>query len=848
MTKRIAPKHIAPQHIGTQDQRLRSMLCIHELTVADLERLRTWAPDIAAVLLPGVPRRDSTSECRFHTNGKLCISKSDGAWYDHAAGRGGWCPLALIRHLKECSAEQAVTWGRAWLADHTGPGACGSSSPGVADDAAAVARAEFAAAVIENSVPVAGTPAEAYLNSRGLARPFPDCVRYLPNARLGEGALVGILTAGGTNVGVQIGYLDPHGCKSTVAPARRVFLLDIEVRGVFAIASSADEVAHDGPVIVEGLEDALSCAQAGASRTVIGVPGVARLGSFSLKGGECAVVFRDGDPEGSAADKALIKALDHLMLSGANVRVTETPPGGDANSILQSDGPAAIQSLVRDAPAAELSVRGEVQRLSSLDRLSYELERAPVAKRLGIRATVLDELVKQVHRETAVEQSADPLADEPWVGEVDFGSAMDAAFAEMKRYVVADEAQLAAAVVWCAHAHLVHSAAVRLAVSPKLAIQAPDRGCGKSTLLEVLGCLSPRAMTASSISTAAVYRVIEAQRPTLLIDEADRMLSGRNDELVGVLNSSHRRAGAYVVRTEEVGGTRVPVRFSTWGAVAFAGINRLPDTLQDRSIVVTLRKALPNEVADHLRDGSSPALTDLRRQFAAWAAALTELPDPKLSVALYNRQGDNWRVLFSIATLAGPAWVDRINRAANSSLRADNPGRLTALLTSIRRAFGERDRMTTSDLIVHMLADQDEDWATANRGRPVTAAWLRERLTDVINPAGAQKWRERGRDARGYLKLQFEDAWVRYLPQPPVEHVSAVAEPDPGVAGSTIIEPAAPVRRTNSAKHSTKAPARRTPKSRTADATPISEMPAMSAIPTGGTAETAVTDSGEELL
>lgn len=736
------------------------------LTASEAERLRTWAPEIAAALLPGVARRDSAGECRFHANGKLCISKSDGAWYDHAAGRGGWCPLALIRRLKDYSAAQAIAWARTWLTDHVGMGVCNGDNAG--DDAAAAARAEFAAMVIEASVPVAGTPAEVYLNERGLVGPFPDCVRYFPDARLGEGALVGILTAGDKAVGVQIGYLDPQGRKSTVAPQRRVFLLDTDARGVFAMSSDADEVAHAGPVIAEGVEDALSLAQAGAARAIIGVPGIARLGSVSLKNGECAVVFRDGDPEGSPADKALAKAIDRLLLDGATVRVTSTPAGGDANSILQSDGPAAIHSLVRDAQVAELSAEGEVQRLSRLDRLAYEIERAPVAKRLGIRATVLDGLVKQGHRETVAEQAADPLTDEPWTGEVELGAAMDAALAEIKRYVVADEAQLAAAIAWAVHTHLVHSDAVNLAVSPKLAIQAPDRGCGKSTLLEVLGCLAPRSMTASSISAAAIYRVVEAQQPTLFLDEADRMLNGRNDEMVGILNSSHRRAGAFVMRTEEVNGTRVPVRFSTWCGMAFAGISTLPDTLQDRSIVVTLRKALSGEVADHLRDGSSPALTDLRRQFAAWAAALIKLPDPEMPAALFNRSGDNWRTLFAIAALAGPAWIDRIKLAAMSSLPADNPGRLTALLTSIRKALEGRVRIGTTELLDKMNDDQEEDWSVANRGKKITSAWLRERLKQVIKPPHSQEWKHHGKDIRGYSRQQFDDAWQRYLPPPTV--------------------------------------------------------------------------------
>ena len=62
-----------------------------------------------------------------------------------------------------------------------------------------------------------GTPAAAYLRSRGLVPPFPPGVRWLEGARLGEGAIVGVLTTAlGDPVGIQLGYPDPQGRKSVM--------------------------------------------------------------------------------------------------------------------------------------------------------------------------------------------------------------------------------------------------------------------------------------------------------------------------------------------------------------------------------------------------------------------------------------------------------------------------------------------------------------------------------------------------------------------------------------------------------------------------------------------------------
>src|SRR5262249_36968660 len=67
-------------------------------------------------------------------------------------------------------------------------------------------------------------------------------------------------------------------------------------------------------------------------------------------------------------------------------------------------------------------------------------------------------------------------------------------------------------------------------------------------------------------------------------------------------------------------------------------------------------------------------------------------------------------------------------------------------------------------------ADDQEEWATANRGRAVTDYWLRDNLRHLLIPPGTQQWEDpvrggkRGKHYRGYLKEQFEKAWERYLP------------------------------------------------------------------------------------
>lgn len=63
--------------------------------------------------------------------------------------------------------------------------------PGDDDDDHEIVNAAIAQELIDKLVDPMGTPAEGYLLSRGITGPLPDCVRFLPHARCGEGALAG---------------------------------------------------------------------------------------------------------------------------------------------------------------------------------------------------------------------------------------------------------------------------------------------------------------------------------------------------------------------------------------------------------------------------------------------------------------------------------------------------------------------------------------------------------------------------------------------------------------------------------------------------------------------------------
>jgi hypothetical protein len=108
----------------------------------------------------------------------------------------------------------------------------------------------------------------------------------------------------------------------------------------------------------------------------------------------------------------------------------------------------------------------------------------------------------------------------------------------LRRYVILESEGYIAAALFILHAYALEASTI----SPRLAITSPEMQCGKTTLLSVLESLVPKPLKADNVTAAAVFRVVESARPTLLIDEADSFLKD-NEELRGVLNSGHRSNG-----------------------------------------------------------------------------------------------------------------------------------------------------------------------------------------------------------------------------------------------------------------------------------------------------------------
>jgi putative DNA primase/helicase len=407
----------------------------------------------------------------------------------------------------------------------------------------------------------------------------------------------------------------------------------------------------------------------------------------------------------------------------------------------------------------------EVSRLAQLGRLDYECERKAAAKRLKVRASALDRLVS-AERDQCDDGSKQGRAlnlpePEPWSESVNGAELLNALAASIRGHVVMPDHAADTVALWVLHTYLLDC----FGISPRLAITSPEKGCGKTTLLDVLSRLVMRPLPTANATASAIFRVVEIQQPTLLIDEADTFLS-ENEELRGILNSGHRQGGA-VIRT--VGEDFEPRAFSTYSACTIALIGKLPATPMDRSVPIDLRRRRPDEAIEAFRFDRTGALDQLARQAARWAmdhADYVRSADPEMPAGVFNRAADNWRPLLAIADAAGSDWPARARQAVQSLAAAgddDQSARVT-LLADIRTIFAEchADRLPSAELVEALVAIEGRPWAEWKAGKAITV----NGLARLLAPFGIKPGTIRTANGtpKGYMRAQFEDAFARYLP------------------------------------------------------------------------------------
>jgi hypothetical protein len=306
--------------------------------------------------------------------------------------------------------------------------------------------------------------------------------------------------------------------------------------------------------------------------------------------------------------------------------------------------------------------------------------------------------------------------------------------------------------------------------TPRIAFLSPEPGSGKSRALEVTEPLVNRPVHAVNVSPSYLFRKVSDDEglPVILYDEIDTIFGPRakdNEDIRGLLNAGHRR-GAIAGRCVTKGKTIVTEDFPAYAAVALAGLDDLPDTLQSRSVIVRMRRRAPNEKVEPWRNRlNTPEGEALRERLETWAKVSTsQVQWPEMPDGVEDRDADIWEALLVVADLAGGEWPKRA-RVTAVTLVTDSkrgvPSLGIRLLGDIRQAFGALETLRTDDLVKALNKLDDAPWAEIKNGHPLDSRELARRLRkyDIHN----KPVRIGGVVVRGYTAESFWDAWTRYL-------------------------------------------------------------------------------------
>jgi hypothetical protein len=294
----------------------------------------------------------------------------------------------------------------------------------------------------------------------------------------------------------------------------------------------------------------------------------------------------------------------------------------------------------------------------------------------------------------------------------------------LEEYVVLKQHEYTAMALWILHSHVFD----RFMVTPRLALLSAVRGCGKTVLLSVTEALVAKPEKTDAITSAAIYHLIDSDRPTLLVDEVDNLglALAANGKLRMVFNSGHRRGGAVIHMNQGQ-----PQKYSTFSPLALAAIGTLPKPLLHRSIVIAMER---HDGRRELRrfDGTDPGLDVAYSKTLLWAKRVTLDPNPEMPEALRNRQADNWRPLIAIGDAYG--WGAQAREAAVTFAKSyQDEDTEVLLLQDIRTGFDALGHRPERDRRCAPVRVARPPWRSA--AVPTVAGRAGEDARSVWNPA-----------------------------------------------------------------------------------------------------------------
>jgi hypothetical protein len=358
----------------------------------------------------------------------------------------------------------------------------------------------------------------------------------------------------------------------------------------------------------------------------------------------------------------------------------------------------------------------------------------------------------------------------------------------LRKYIILPEETLVVVVAWVTASWL----ADLWDRFPYLAVTSPEPRSGKTRVLELLEHICLRAKLNVSTSGPSLYRKIAKDKlankmPTLLFDEA-QSLTRQGSEMSEVLRELLRGGiSKTAVASRCVGQNHDPTDFPVYCPKVLSLIGKLDGITADRCLPVLMKRKKKGEVVAKYRSKvaaqEAKVLCDLLEKWSQDARTLQAIEAAYESLEPFDMANDRMAELLlplqAVLSVAAKQWRKRSGLATSylpyemlkayawgleeleEEIERQSPG--IRLLAACRDIFTDYSFLGTESLLVGLSNRAGEPWATWDKGKPLSAKGLSTLLREFdIRPT-----RNKDQTCRGYDKADFEDAWARYLPDPP---------------------------------------------------------------------------------
>jgi hypothetical protein len=201
---------------------------------------------------------------------------------------------------------------------------------------------------------------------------------------------------------------------------------------------------------------------------------------------------------------------------------------------------------------------------------------------------------------------------------------------------------------------------------PYMVITSETKRSGKSTLKEMVSFASANPRNFTAATPAVVFKIMDEEKPTVFIDEAEQSLTSENSPFRPILNSGYRRGD----KVPRIGKDGVK-EYEVYGPKCFILIGDVFDTLRDRSIVISMKRSNQRPPKNFRYDTAKADGEEIRERISIQAEENMSKIIAEYGVFDYRtldfltsaRDAEIWTALFCICKVFAPERIEELKRS-----------------------------------------------------------------------------------------------------------------------------------------------------------------------------------------